>query len=149
MNCRRTIGWQGMCLAVLAIVLITFGCGESDGRASSSGGSSKKATPGSDRHGALKETQWGISRVGKRRVRIGAFVPYCGEPHPQPYIERVNRHRAPGRVVLTMFVRYPPVKGACFGKDVSVRHWVAVGSDPRKLAFYDGATSPPEKRPVP
>ena len=99
--------------------------------------------------GALKETQWGIVRARGRRVQIGAFVGYCGEPHPRPHIEQVIRHRGPGRVVLTMFVRYPPVKGACFGEGIMVMRWIAVKGDPRDLVFYDGGPSPPERRPLP
>jgi hypothetical protein len=151
MNVRWTIG-RTVPVSVLAVLLLVLGCGGSNGKAASSartseqGGSTKEPAANAGRSGPLKKTRWGISRVGKRRVQIGAFVPYCGEPHPEPYIERVVRHRAPGRVVLTMLVRYPPVKGACFGEGISVMRWITVGGDPRSMIFFDGATSPPEKR---
>ena len=146
---------RGVFPTVVTVLLLSLGCGGSDGRASNSAGVSGQArgntrtTSGSNQPGALKKTKWGFSRLGERRVQIGASIPYCGEPHPRPYIERVIRHRAPGRLVLTMLVRYPPVKGACFGMGIGAMRWVAIGGDPRKLAFYDGATSPPEKRPLP
>jgi hypothetical protein len=151
MNGRWTIR-QSALLVVLGVLVLALGCGGSDGKASGSAGTSGQAGNtieagvSSGKSGALKKTRWGISRVRKRRIQISAFVPYCGEPHPEPHIERVIRHRAPGRMVLTMFVRYPPAKGACFGSEISVMRWIAVKGDPRRLTFYDGATSPPEKR---
>lgn len=154
MNGRWTIGRTAP-VAVLALLLLVLGCGGSDGKASSSagtleqGGSTKEPAANAGKSGPLKKTRWGISRVGKRRVQISAFVPYCGEPHPEPYIENVVRHRAPGRVVLTMLVRYPPVKGACVGEGISVMRWITLKGEPRNLVFYDGATSPPEKRALP
>jgi hypothetical protein len=145
---------RGMLPMVLAVLMLSLGCGGSDGQASNSVGGpgrgrSTGVASGSSQPGALKKTKWGFSQLGRRHVQIGAFVPYCGEPHPKPYIERVIRNRVQGRVVLTMLVRYPPVKGACLGMGIGVMRWVPVGHDPRKLVFYDGATFPPEKRLLP
>lgn len=93
--------------------------------------------------GALKETRWEVSRVAAHSVQISAFVPYCGEPHRKPYIQRVDRRRGHDRVVLTMLVRYPPVRGACLGEGLGVARWIAVRGDPRRLKFFDGSQSPP------
>lgn len=153
MHNRWTIRRSAL-LVALGVLVIALGCGGSNGKASGSAGTYERSgnaietVTGSGKSGALKKTRWGISRVGMRGVQISAFVPYCGEPHPKPGIERVIRHRAPGRMVLTMFVRYPPTKGACFGSEISVMRWIAVKGDPRDLVFFDGATSPPEKRPL-
>jgi len=139
-------------LVVLLSLVFALGCGGSDGKASGPTGVAGQsgevagATASLGKSGALRKTRWAIIRVGEQRVQIGAFVPYCGEPHPRPHIERVISHRAPRRVVLTMLVRYPPVKGACVGEEISVMRWVAVKGNSRNLSFYDGVTSPPQRR---
>jgi hypothetical protein len=144
---------RGIVLWGLVLLLVLGGCGESDGRqpppeSSARPVGSASTAAASDRPGPLKETQWGVSEIGARSVQISAFVPYCGKPHAEPYVERIVRRRASGRVVLTMMVRYPPAQGACVGEDISVMRWIAVRGDPRALTFYDGSTSPPTKRPL-
>lgn len=152
---RIAVGWttrRGALLGVLCGLLFAFGCGGSDGQASSGSTISRQAgdmkgrSGDPDRIGFLKETRWGISRAAARSVQISAFVPYCGKPHREPYVERVARRGNPGRVVLTMLVRYPPARGACLGEGISVTRWVALDGDPRTLRLFDGSTSPPARR---
>lgn len=141
-------------LSVMLIAsLLTIGCGESTDKASRSSeasGPAEKAMMVTARagrtEGVVKKNRWGISQVRGKHIQIGAFVPWCGGANPKPYITRVVRRHSPGRVVVTMFVFYPHVRGACVGEGISVARWVDLGGDPRKLVVYDGATTPPERR---
>jgi hypothetical protein len=135
--------------AVFSLLVLALGCGESEGNGSKAaavverGAQTDSSPESAKKSGALKETQWEVSRVAAHSVQISAFVPYCGEPHRKPYIQRVGRRRGHDRVVLTMLVRYPPVRGACLGEGLGVARWIAVRGDPRRLKFFDGSQSPP------
>jgi len=147
----RTRRWSrvGKCFAVL-VVLVAMGCGGSEAQTASPTGAKKslglEKPLRTQSSGVVKKTQWSLARVARRAVEIDAFVPYCGGENQEPFIERVARHRSGRRVVLTMFVRYPHVKGACVGEGISVGKWIPVHGDARRLTFFDGAVSPPEKR---
>lgn len=145
--------WRRSCLlkglAVL-VLLVAMGCGGSEAQTPSPTGAEKphgrEKLSTTQSSGVVKKTQWSLSQVARHGVEIGAFVPYCGGENQEPFIERVARHRSGKRVVLTMFVRYPHVKGACVGEGISVGKWIRVRGDARRLSFFDGAVSPPEKR---
>jgi hypothetical protein len=147
----RTWRWSRVLKGfVMLALLVTMGCGGSEApthlltEAEKPHGPEKPSRTQNSR--VVKKTQWSLARVARRAVEIDAFVPYCGGENQEPFIERIARHRSGRRVVLTMFVRYPHVKGACVGEGISVGKWVPVHGDARRLTFFDGAVSPPEKR---
>lgn len=135
--------------AVLTL-LVAMGCGGSEAQTSLRTGAEKshglEKPSRTQSLGVGKKTQWSLARVARHAVDIGAFVPYCGGENQEPFIERVARHRSGSRVVLTMFVRFPHVKGACVGEGISVAKWIPVRGNARRLTFFDGAVSPPAKR---
>lgn len=96
--------------------------------------------------GSLRAVKWDVVRRAESSIQLGAFVSYC-ESGPEPRIERIERRRRPGSVVLTMFVHFPPRRGdSCAGFDLGVSHWVRLGRRWTKLEIYDGSTSPPSLR---
>lgn len=140
---RRTL-----CLCVLLFsglgAVVAEGCGSSD---FSKSGDSLDAIQRSQRKGPIRAVKWGVGRRGKASVQIGAFVPYCENIAPSPQIEQVKQRRRPGRVILTMYVRFPPRKGrSCIGYDLGVTQWVKLGSQATGVPIYDGSTSPPALR---
>lgn len=137
-------------ISMALVLLATIGCGGSGVQASSSrevAAASQSGTAANDQTaGTTKKNQWSLLRVGRRGVDIGAMVPYCGGGNLEPYIQRVKGHRVDMRFVLTMFVRYPRVTGACLGEQISLERRIPVNGNVRDVKFYDGALSPPARR---
>jgi hypothetical protein len=127
-------------LAVVLLLLVPAGCGASEGITSS-----PEPDSASSGQGSLKTIHWDIVRLAHRSVLIGAFVPYCEYTKPEPRIEKVKERRRPGRVTLTMLVRFPPRVQGCLGVEISVGRWVRLDRDTRGLRFFDGKTSAPEE----
>lgn len=146
-------------LALLAIVVGIFvACGEN--RSSRASDAAERADnsgmlggPVDDGDGVLKPIQWGPVRTAKRSVMIGALVGYCNNGSPRPYIERVKRSQRMDRIVLTMFVRFPPRRTGpnapgCSYLGIGVEKWITFRKNLGQFKFFDGATSPPTPRSV-
>lgn len=130
------------CMLAITALPWTQGCG-----ASRESSIDLFRQPETHYEGPLKVTKWNIVRMNARSVEIGAFVPYCENKKGRPRIEQVRQEHNVGRVILTMFVRYPPRhigrrSDVCFGAPVSVQGWVKLGQDPRKLRLFDGKVPP-------
>lgn len=131
----------------LVLLLLPEGCGGS-GEPSTTPISAKSSD--ARQQGPLKAVTWGIVRVSRKSVQIGTTLPYCEYTKPEPRIERIVQRRRPGRVIITVLVRFPPKKtgpnaGGCLGVRISAVRWVKLGQDPRKLKLFDGKTSPPRR----
>lgn len=137
----RVAGVQwGVAVALVLMLVMPAGCGGYDGSTSSP--HPNRANSG---QGTVKAVHWDIVRLARRSVQIGAFIPYCEYTKPEPRIEEIKKRRRPGRVILTMLVRFPPRKQGCLGIQVSVQRWVKLGRDTRDLKLFDGKTSPPQE----
>jgi hypothetical protein len=138
-------------VASLLLLVAPTGCGGAERTSTQAPGDpSPTSSDPNPRKGPLKEIKWEIVRQSRRSVQIGAFVPYCEYTKPEPRIERVVKRRRPGRVVLTMLVRFPPKKtgsdaGGCLGVQISAARWVKLDRNPLDLKLFDGSTSPPRR----
>lgn len=157
---RSARGWpHRLAIAgLLSFIAVSVGaCGPADadsssGRAHHDQGSSALAHHGSHEAGVVKATRWSIIKVRGQSVRLFAFVPYCGYERPKPHVERVTKKRRRARLVLTMFVWYPPrpLRGGCIFVDIGIMSsWVRLGKTYGQIQLYDGKTSPPEPRSSP
>lgn len=134
----RRFQW-GASLAIVLLLLTSAGCGGDD--------STKEldSSHSADGQGSLRAVHWGVVKIAQRSVKIGAFVPHCEYQNAIPHIEQIKKRRGPGRVTVTMLVRFPPKRPGCLGVGISVGRWLKIGHHPLELKFFDGKTSPPEE----
>ncbi len=91
--------------------------------------------------------KWGVSRVGRESILISAAIPHCENAQAEPQWEKIAKRWRRGDLILTAFMRIPPLKGsACLGVELYLMHWVKIGKDLARLNLYDGSTSPPARR---
>ena len=101
--------------------------------------------------GPLKAIKWGVVASGQQSIEIGALVPYCEKSSPKPHIERIEKRFRHNRVIITMFVRFPPKRvgsnaGGCLGVEIGISRWVKLRKKSDRIRLYDGSTSPPARR---
>jgi hypothetical protein len=138
--------WSSI-MVVIVSLLLGAECGGSDETSAAPISAPKM---GLQRQGPLKAIKWDVARVRDQSIQIGAFVPYCEYTKPVPRVERVIQRRRPGRIILTMLVRFPlnnagPEGEACLGVQISVFRWVKLDQDPQRLRLFDGKSSPPRE----
>lgn len=144
----------GRILGLVCVVVLCFGaCGACGAESSSSSNSSTRSEAKKEgtrvlRRGSIRPVKWAIGKARKRSIKLLAFVPYCTGTKPKPRIDRIVRGEQHRRVVLTMFVRFPPARsGGCLGVERGLfSHWIQLHSDLSETRLYDGSTSPPERR---
>jgi hypothetical protein len=143
--CER-ISVGSLCLALL--LLLMFGCGS--GSATTATGvrepeknAGGRAHPGET--GSVHKVPWAGRPGRNRQFILFAFVGYCSHG-PKPYPQKVSIKRKARRVVLTLFVHFPPRAHPCLGEEIQLRTTARFQTPPKHLVFVDGSQSPVVQR---